>query len=71
MAEVLISKQVEALGLEVREVGPGAFRYIVHPQWAAQAGVRRAVGRWVLRRLPKRMADRIRNAHDTPAADPA
>lgn len=65
-AEVFITKQVEALGLQAREVGPGSFRYILHPQWVGQAGVKRALGRWVLRHLPKRIADRIRATHDTP-----
>jgi hypothetical protein len=32
-SEVATSKKVEALGLKIREVGLGAFRYILHPQW--------------------------------------
>ena len=63
-AEVLLTKQVEALGLKVREVGPGSFRYILHPQWAAQGGVKRAIGRFVLRNLPRKLANRLRAAHD-------
>ena len=63
-AEVALTKRVEALGLRAREVGPGSFRYVVHPQWGAQAGVKRAAGRWLLRHLPKRLADRLRAAHD-------
>jgi hypothetical protein len=32
-AEIGISKAVQALGLKIREVGPGPFTYIEHPQW--------------------------------------
>jgi hypothetical protein len=33
-AEIAISKAVQALGLRLREVGPGPFTFIEHPQWA-------------------------------------
>ncbi|WP_375427120.1 hypothetical protein [uncultured Sphingomonas sp.] len=61
VAEVLLTKQVEALDLKAREVGPGSFRYIVHPQWADRGGVKRAIGRVVLRNLPPRLAERLRS----------
>ena len=60
VAEVAISKRVAALGLKVREVGPGSFRYILHPQWHRRQGLKAAVGRAVLRNLPARLAERLR-----------
>ena len=60
-AEVTISKRVEALGLQVREVGPGSFRYILHPQWHRRQGIAPAVARAVLRNLPAWLAERIRS----------
>ena len=33
VAEVAVSKRVEALGLRLKEVGLGSFTYILHPQW--------------------------------------
>ena len=60
VAEVTISKRVESLGLRVREVGPGSFRYILHPQWTRRQGIRQAIGRVVLRTLPARWAERLR-----------
>jgi hypothetical protein len=36
-AEIAISKKVQALGLEIAEVGPEPFTYIAHPQWVARA----------------------------------
>ena len=58
VAEVTISKRVEALGLKVREVGPGSFRYVLHPQWIGRQGLRQAAGRIILRNLPARLAER-------------
>ena len=54
--EVAISKQVEALGFQVRQVGIGAFRYIIHPQWQHLAsGIRPILFRWVEPYLPIRV----------------
>lgn len=61
VAEVSISKRVEAIGLRVREVGPGSFRYIVHPQWAGRRGIKQALGRLVMSNLPARLAERLRS----------
>ena len=53
VAEVAASKRVEAMGLQVREVGRGgSFRYILHPQWADKQGnwkrtIMRLVEPWV------------------------
>lgn len=60
VAEVTISKRVEALGLMVREVGPGSFRYVLHPQWIERQGLRQAIGRIILRNLPARVAEQLR-----------
>ncbi len=57
IAEVAISKQVAALGLKVREVGPGSFRYILHPQWQRRQGVVRTALRAVAARLPFSLAN--------------
>lgn len=62
LAEVSVSKRVEALGLQAREVGPGSFRYILHPQWRRRQGVGRAVARTVMRMLPVGLVERLRSA---------
>lgn len=55
-AEFAISKQVEVLGLRVRQVGLKPFRYIVHPQWQHLAvGIRPLLFRWVEPFLPIRV----------------
>jgi len=55
-SEVAISKQVEALGLRVRQVGVGAFRYILHPQWRRLGtGIRPILYRWADPYLPIRV----------------
>lgn len=62
VAEVAASKRVEAMGLDVREVGRGgSFQYILHPQWADKRGswkrtLLRVVEPWV----PVNLATRIR-----------
>ena len=61
IAEVSISKRVEAIGFKAREVGPGSFRYIIHPQWHGRRGVGQALGRIVMRNLPARLAERLRS----------
>lgn len=52
VAECAVSKQVEALGLKVCEIGPGSFRYILHPQWAHRKGPLTAVARRLAAHLP-------------------
>ena len=60
IAEVALSKKVEALGLRVREVGPGSFRYILHPQWERRRGVLRALLRAAALRVPVGLKERLR-----------
>lgn len=60
IAEVALSKKVEALGLKVREVGPGSFRYILHPQWQRRQGVLRSHARIVARLIPLWIKERLR-----------
>lgn len=52
VAECAVSKKVEALGLKVREVGPGSFRYILHPQWRHRQGVLTTLARRLAARFP-------------------
>ncbi|WP_375427142.1 hypothetical protein [uncultured Sphingomonas sp.] len=58
--EVATSKKVASLGLKVREVGPGSFRYILHPQWRERQGVLRMLGRTAARWIPVRVQRWIR-----------
>lgn len=60
IAEIALSKKVEALGLTVREVGPGSFRYILHPQWQRRQGVLRGLLRAVAGRMPIRLKEWLR-----------
>jgi hypothetical protein len=60
IAEVALSKKVEALGLSVREVGPGSFRYILHPQWKRRQGIIRSYARLVARWVPVRIKELLR-----------
>lgn len=60
IAEVALSKQVEALGLRVREIGPGSFRYILHPQWRRRQGAMRFWARTVMGWLPVRVGEWLR-----------
>lgn len=60
IVEVAISKKVEALGLKVREVGPGSFRYVLHPQWRERQGVGRSIGRAIARWMPAGVAEWVR-----------
>jgi hypothetical protein len=60
-SEVAISKRVEALGLRVREVGIGPFRYILHPQWAnLRATPARVFFTWLEPRIPVSLAMEMR-----------
>ena len=62
VAEVAASKRVEAMGLRVREVGGGSFRYILHPQWASKQGsLKRTLMRWVEPWVPIPLATRLRS----------
>ena len=62
IAEVAASKRVEAMGLEVREVGGGSFRYILHPQWSSKQGsFKRTLMRWVEPWIPIPLATRLRS----------
>ena len=60
IGEVAISKKVEALGLKVREVGPGSFRYVLHPQWRERQGVGRSIARAIALWIPAGMEGWIR-----------
>ncbi len=60
IAEVSLSKKVEALGLAVREVGPGSFRYILHPQWQRRQGVLRSWLRAAALRVPVGLKEGLR-----------
>lgn len=52
-AEFAISRQVETLGLKVRQVGIRPFRFIVHPQWQhLDRGIGPLLLRWVGPYLP-------------------
>lgn len=62
IAEVALSKKVSALGLTVREVGPGSFRYILHPQWQRRQGIGRSWLRAVLGSAPVGFKERMRAA---------
>jgi hypothetical protein len=60
-SEVAISKRVEALGLRVREVGIGPFRYILHPQWAnLRATPSRVLFTWLEPHIPISLALEMR-----------
>lgn len=55
-AEISISKQVEALGLRVEQLGLRPFRYILHPQWRHRAaGFRPVLFGWIEPYLPYRI----------------
>lgn len=57
-AEFAVSKQVQALGLQIRQVGIKPFRYIVHPQWQHLAvGIRPVLFRWIEPYLPFRVGE--------------
>ncbi len=72
VGEVAISKKVSTLGLQVREVGPGSFRYILHPQWRERQGVgpsiARAIARWTPAGMEEWIRRRVRPDGDRPSA---
>jgi len=61
IAESSISKKVQALGLVVREVGPGSFRYILHPQWTYRQGWALSLLRRAAARIPVSISARLGN----------